>query len=139
MTLQDDWNKTSADARKILGNNANIPKGKMSVALKAMQDYGAIVPTLTAARDALEKKILDAQNAASKVQNALREAGNEVTDDDYNLDARKPDDKKKIDQASAIFDKFFNAWSKTIVDYVKMLDELDKHLAHVDKFKAAKT
>jgi hypothetical protein len=38
---------------------------------------------------------------------------------------RKPDDKKKIDQAQAIFDKFFMQAQETMEGNIKNLDELD--------------
>jgi hypothetical protein len=138
MSLQEDWNKTLADAKKVLGNSAKIPTGKMAVVFKSVQDAQTIAPGITAARDAFSKKILDMQNVYSKVKNALREASNEVSDDDYDLDEKKPEDKKKIDQAEAIFKKFFDSSAQKIDNYIKMLDEIDKHMEHARKFTVTK-
>lgn len=138
MGLQEDWNKTVADAKKVLGNTAKIPTGRMATVFKTVHDVEATGPGIVQARDAFAKKILDMQNGWTRVKNALREAKNQVADDDYGLSEKNPADKKKIDQAEALFVKFFNSVMGDIDDYVKNLDEIDKHMEHARKFKATK-
>jgi len=128
MALQDDWNKATADAKKVLGSNANIPNGRMSDALKAMQDFHSVGRGFKSARDALDKSITEMQKAISKVQSALNEADKEVTAAKYHLDPKKPDDKKKIDQADVIFEKFFSQWTKLAGEHIKFLDDIEKHV-----------
>jgi hypothetical protein len=125
-------------AKKALGSSAVIPMGKMSAALKNVADGNKLVPGFTAAREALEKKILELQNAGSKIKNSLAQADDQISDDDYSLDPKKPDDKKKIDQAQAIFSKFFKSAEDEIDDIIKVTDELDKHVIQLKKYKGPK-
>jgi len=136
--LQDRWNQVVADGKKILGNNAKIPTGKMSAALRADQETDKAFNDFAAARKAFSEKILGMQNAYSKVKNALGQADDELDGSDYGLDSKKPDEKKKIDQADALFSKFFADMEGKIDDYLKQLGEVDKHMEHVTKYKIIK-
>ena len=138
MPITDSWTKTVADAKRILGSGAKIPLGKMSVVLKNVVDGNKHTPAVEAARDALEKQILEMQNAGSKIKNSLALADDEVSDYDYGLDPKKPDDKKKIDQAQALFTKFFQSSEQEIDDFIKATNELNKHVIQLGKYKASK-
>jgi hypothetical protein len=96
-----------ADAKKVLGNSAKVSDKSMQVVIGAAVDFSKLWDAFNAMREAMKKKLLDLQNAESKVKNSLVQADDELTEDNYGLDPKKPDDKKKIDQAQAIFTKFF--------------------------------
>ncbi|HUB81276.1 MAG TPA: hypothetical protein VMB03_20890 [Bryobacteraceae bacterium] len=136
--LQERWNQAVADARKILGNNAKIPNGKMSVALRADNDTDKVFADYAKARDEFSKKILAMQDAYSRVKNALGQADDEVDDSDYGMDNKKPDEKKKIDQADALFSKFFADMEGRLDNYLKQLGEVNRHMEHVTKYKITK-
>jgi hypothetical protein len=128
-----DWPKTLADAKTILGNSAKIPSGKMPGVLKNKDDYNKLANAFGTLVETMEKKLLELQNAASKIKNSVDQADNEISDDNYGLDARKPDDKKKIDQAQALFTKYFKSCDQEVDDMMKVLGQLDKHLEQLGK------
>jgi hypothetical protein len=66
----------------------------------------------------------------------MSQFADEITDDDYGLDPKKPDDKKKIDQAQKLFTDYFKDSQKDVDDMMKTIDELDKHLIQLSKYKA---
>jgi hypothetical protein len=131
------WDKALADAKKVLGNSAKVSDKRMQVTISSAVDANKLWDAFNAMREAMKKKLLDLQNAESKVKNSLVQADDEISDDDYGLDPKKPDDKKKIDQAQAIFSKFFKEKQKNMDDNIKNLDELDKHLMDIQKYKRA--
>jgi len=135
MPITDEWNKTLANAKRILGNGATIPVGKMTMVIKNVAEGNKFIPGVEAARDALEKRVLDMQNAGSRIKNSLALADDEISDFDYGLDPKKPDDKKKIDQAQALFTKFFQNSEREIDDFIKSTNELNKHVIQLDKYK----
>jgi len=130
-----DWNKTLADAKKILGSRAVIPENKMSVVQKNRADANKFVPEINTMREALEKKILQWQNVISKSRNSLDAADDEISDATYGLDPKKPDDKKKIDQAEALFTKFFKSVEQEYDDYAKYAAAIAKHVIQLNSYK----
>lgn len=112
-----------------------VPLGKIQATLKTVDEGNKVAQGTNASREALEKKIVEFQTAASKIEHSLDAANDELSDDDYGLDSKKPDDKKKIDQAQAIFKKFYERSSKEITDLIKTTDELNKHIIQMQKYK----
>jgi hypothetical protein len=131
------WDKTLADAKKILGTGAVVPVGKMAGVTKNLAEYNKAGDGFVTLRETLEKKLLELENGASKVKNSLGQAADEITDDDYGLDPKKPDDKKKIDQAQALFKAFFKGKQQDVADMFKTIDDLDKHLIQLGKYKGS--
>jgi hypothetical protein len=129
------WDKAVADAKKILGPSAKIPDKKMDGAFKAADEASKAWDGLGTLREGMKKKILEVQTADSKVENTLKQAEDEFDNEDFGLDDSKPDDKKKIDSAHKIFDKFFDDAQKNFDENNKNLDELDKHLINIAKYK----
>ena len=135
MSSSAAWNKTVADAKKILGNTAKIPEQRVQLAIKFALESNKVWDGFNALREAMKKKILEQQNADSKVMNTLHQAWDEIQESDFGLDDSKPDDKKKIAQATAVFNKFFTDTKKTWDENDKNIDELDKHLMNIAKYK----
>jgi hypothetical protein len=135
MSKSAAWDKAVADAKKILGPSAKIPDKKMDVVFKAAEDANKAWDGLGTLRDGMKKKILDVENLDSKVGNSLQSVSDEFDDEEFGLDSKKPDDKKKIDQAQAIFSKFFKDAEKIFDENNKNLDELNKHLIDIVKYK----
>jgi hypothetical protein len=128
MGLASDWNKSLADAKKILGNSAKIPVDTMSVVQKNMDDANKFCPEITTMREALEKKVLAWQNAVKKIGTSLDAAEDHICGCGYKLDPKKPDDKKKMDQADALFTEFFKSHEKRGVDYENAVADIVKHV-----------
>ncbi|HEX3745359.1 MAG TPA: hypothetical protein VHW09_15555 [Bryobacteraceae bacterium] len=102
------WDKAIGDAKKVLGNSAKINDKRMQAVTKDAIEASKLWDALGVMRDAMKKKVFEIENADSKVKNGLSQAYDEITGDDFGLDDSKPEDKKKIVQATAIFDKFFD-------------------------------
>jgi hypothetical protein len=134
--ISNDWNQTLAGAKKILGPSGKVSAGKMGAVFKSADDGNKQSTHFEAARAAIEKVIADMQAAAAKVKIALSQADDEISDDDYNLDPKKPDEKKKIDQVQTLFSKFFADQKAVMDDYNKTLDDLDRHIIQLKKYKA---
>ena len=137
MSSSAAWNKTVADAKKVLGNTAKVPEQKVQLAIKFALESNKVWDAFNVLREAMKKKILEQQNADSKVMNTLHQAWDEISESDFGLDDSKPEDKKKIAQAVAVFDKFFTETKKTWDQNDKNIDELDKHLMNIAKYKRA--
>jgi predicted nucleotide-binding protein len=135
MSKSATWDKAMADAKKVLGNSAKIPDKKMDGAFKAADEASKAWDGLGTLRDGMKKKILEVQNVGSKVENALKQAQDEFDDSGFGLDDSQPDDKKKIALAQAIFDKFFDQARQNQKDNNTNLDELDKHLIDIKKYR----
>jgi hypothetical protein len=135
MGITDDWNKTLADAKKTLGTSAKIPEAKMQNVLQKVKEGNKLGPAFATARDALEKKIEDLQDAGSKIKNALSLANAELSKNNFGLDPKKPDDKKKIDAAQKAFSQFFQDSGKEIDDIISKTNELDKHMEQLSDYK----
>jgi hypothetical protein len=129
------WDKTLADAKKALGTSAKVPDGKMAGVIAKGNDVLKAYTQFSTSREGIKKTLLALQDAASTYKNALAQAEEEISDDDYGLDDKSPDDKKKIGQAQALFKKFFQTREQVADTNIKNLDELDKHLMNLSKYK----
>jgi len=138
MYIEDLWKTSTADARKILGSRGDIPAGRISQFFKFRKDMEQVIAAFAKSKVDLGNRLLDLQNSVSKLQNALKDARIEVTRDDYDLDPKNPDDKKKIDAASKVLDRFFVAGATGLSEFTRQLDSLEDHLDHMEKYKAAK-
>ncbi|HUB83501.1 MAG TPA: hypothetical protein VMB03_32100 [Bryobacteraceae bacterium] len=129
------WNKAVADAKRVLGNSAKIPTKRVDDVLKDAVIAHKAFDGLDVLREQMKKKILEVQTADSRVDNGLGLAADEMDDEDFGLDSKKPDDKKKIDQAHQIFANFFKIAQKNFEDDAKNLRELNKHLIDIASYK----
>jgi len=129
------WDKAVAEAKTILGSSAKIPTAWLQTTLKRGDEAEKAWDRFDTTRETLKKQLVEAQDAASKVKNALVQAQDEISDEDFGLNEKDPDDKKKIDQAQAIFQNFFANAKKVQDTDIKNLDELDKHLINLSKYK----
>jgi hypothetical protein len=112
--IEENWNKTLADAKKILGNNAKIPVDKMSVVLKDLADANKASDEFDALLAPIQKKLAEWRAAVAKTKTSMVAADGQISNDHYALDPKKPDDKKKIDQAKALFTKFFKSTEESL-------------------------
>ncbi len=133
--MADDWNASSAKAQKILGKDAKIPQPKFLS--KAGSEYTAAWAAFMKARQDLEAKVLDMQNLESKMKNTFKQFEDSIEETDFGLDEKNKDDAKKIKDAQAIL----MGYCDTVIGFrdeaIKNLDELDKHLMNIAKYKQA--
>ena len=127
-----DWNKAKAQALKILGDGAEVPDLADPI-LKASKAYNDTNTAFKESREAAEAKLLEMDNAAAAFLNALQQFRSRVEKSEYNLDAKK--DAKKIQQAQKILTGELDGAIKELKVIDKTLDELDKHMIQLGKYK----
>jgi triphosphoribosyl-dephospho-CoA synthetase len=127
-----DWGKASADAMKILGDKAKIPPVPAAVN-KACAAFEKATTAFLAARDACADKLLEVENTNDAVGNALKQFSAVIDKEDFNLDAKA--DAKNIQQAQKILQDSLTESAKKVAKNDKDLDELDKHLIQIGKYK----
>lgn len=129
-----DWDKAKAAAMKILGPKAKVPDVPATI-LKAHDGWDKANDAFKDSRDGCEAKLLDIENAASGMQNAIKQFIAQVEKSTFGLDAKSKDDAKKVAQAQKILTGELNGALKEATDNMKMLDELDKHLIQLGNYK----
>jgi hypothetical protein len=125
------------DATKILGDKAQFPDEKPDMT-KLQEDYGNRYETFDDARSKLEDAIQDFENTIKSFENGLKTNRAAYEKEDFGLDPKNKDDKKKIDQALKIFMDFFARIEKRIDDRYKEIEELNKHAIQLRKYTAPK-
>ena len=131
--MADDWNASVSKAQKILGKDAKIPQPKFLS--KFASDYSASWAAFLKAREDLEAKVLAMQDLESKTKNLMQQFSDKLESDDFGLDDDNKDDVKKIKDALEILVGFWDTRIKVRDENIKNLDELDKHLMNIRKYK----
>ncbi|MBV9757750.1 MAG: hypothetical protein JO047_11890 [Alphaproteobacteria bacterium] len=129
---------TQQQAQKILGDKAQFPPEKPDMD-KLQDDYGKAFQAFDDARSKLEDAVQDFENAISSFENGLKTNRAAYDKEDFGLDPKNPDDKKKITQALKLFMDFFAKIEKRVQDRYKEIEELNKHAIQLAKYKAPKT
>jgi len=132
--MSAEWDKSKAAALKILGKDGKIPDMPAGVE-KAADSMGKASEALDKSREELESKLLELQNANDGVKNGLKQFLAKVEKDDLGLDSKNKDDLKKIQQARKLLTDRLQAGVKHYDGDDKMLDELDKHVIQLGKYK----
>ena len=130
-----EWDKTKAAALKILGKDGDVPDPPANL-LKAVDSVKSTDDNFNKGREDLEAKILAMQNANDATKNSLKQFQASLTKSDYGLDPKNKDDAKKIEQARKIILDRLTVGFKRVADNEKFLDELDKHLIQLSKYKS---
>jgi hypothetical protein len=129
-----EWDITKASALKILGKDAEVPD-MPDVVQKAADDMGKANQEFDKAREDCESKVLAVQNANDALRNALKQFEGKIEKADFKLNSKKPDDLKKIVQARKLLTDRLNHAVQYYEKNDKMLDEVDKHLIQLGKYK----
>ncbi len=128
-----DWDKAKAAALKILGAKAQVPDLPPTVG-KASDEFDKANDAFKASREDCESKLLDIENANDAFKNAVKQFMAQVEKSNFQLDPKN--DAKKIQQAEKLLTAELKAALKIFETNEKMLDELDKHLIQMNKYKA---
>jgi hypothetical protein len=123
-----------AQVMKILGKDADLPKEKADFD-KIMETINKDHENFNKVRDQLEAAVLDSENSLSALENAVKQTKAIYEKADFGLDPKRPDDAKKIKHAQQIFSAAFSAVQKNLATSTKNLDELDKHVIQMGKYK----
>jgi hypothetical protein len=129
-----DWDKAKAAAIKILGNKAVVPDLPASIN-KASETFDKTNDAFKASREECEGKLLEIEDATSALGNAVKQFQASVEKSDFKLDSKNKDEAKKIQQARKILTGELGSASKDLAAITKVLDELDKHLIQLGKYK----
>lgn len=127
-----DWDKAKAQALKTLGDGAEIPDLADPI-LKASKAFTDAQTAFKSSREACEGKLLEVDNANAAMLNALEQFRARIEKNEFKLDAKK--DAKKIQQAQKILTGELDGAIKGLKANDKMLDELDKHMIQLGKYK----
>ncbi len=133
--MKGDWNTAKAAAMKVLGDKAEVPDLPSTIT-KAEEAFEKSSAAFDKSRADCESALLDVQNALSAVKNAGKQFTASIEKSDFELDSKT--DAKKIQQGQKILLTSLQGSSKNIDDNDKILDELDKHLVQMGKYKLAK-
>jgi chromosome segregation ATPase len=129
-----DWDKAKAAALKILGNKAVVPDLPASIN-KASETFDKTNDAFKASREDCEDKLLEIEDATSALGNAVKQFQATIEKSDFKLDSKNKDEAKKIQQAQKILTGELSSASKQLATITKILDELDKHLIQLGKYK----
>ena len=128
------WDKAKGDALKILGAKGNVPDMPDTVE-KAADVMGKADDEFVKGRKALEANVLALENANDGVVNSLKQFVAKIETSDFGLDLKNKDDLRKILQARQMLLAKLNTGIKQRQNDDKMLDELDKHIEQLGKYK----
>lgn len=128
------WDDAKAAALKILGDKAEVPN-MPDVIQKAANDKGKSETGLDKSREDCEAKLLALQNANDALRNSLKQFEAKIEKSDFKLDSKNKDDLKKIQKARKLLTGKLDGAIKYCNDEDKTLDELDKHLIQLEKYK----
>ena len=126
------------EAKKILGDKAEFPAEKPDMS-KLQEEYAKKRDAFEEARTKIEDAIQEFEDAITTFQNGLKTNRTIYDKDDYGLDPKDKEDKKKIDKANKIFMEFFTNIEKNVTDRFKEIDELNKHAIQMRKYAPPKT
>jgi hypothetical protein len=128
------WDDAKAAALKILGKDAEVPDLPDTIT-QAGTNRTKANGEFDKGREDCEAKVLAVQNANDSLRNALKQFEAKIEKSDFKLDSKKKEDLQKIQKARQLLTGKLNAAIKLNEDDDKMLDEVDKHLIQLGKYK----
>jgi deoxyribodipyrimidine photolyase len=132
--MADNWDGADKEAMKVLGEKAKMPKWPAAVD-KAKAGEDKTFDEFDKVRQDLKKKLVAEQDAVEKLKDALSQFQDEIEGNNFGLDPKNKDDKKKIDSARRILSGKIEEYMDTRDDDFKNLKELDKHLVNIADYK----
>ncbi len=128
--MADNWDGADKEAMKVLGEKAKLPKWPTAID-KAKAGEDKTFDEFDKTRQDLKKKLVAEQDSVEKLKDALSQFQDEIEGNNFGLDAKNKDDKKKIDDARKILSGKLKEYMDTRDDDFKNLKELDKHLVNI--------
>src|SRR5262249_33860632 len=119
-------------AKKVLGDDAKFPPIKVNLD-DLEKKIGETWEKFDEGRDKLETLLKAHEDALDSFANGLKLVGDAYVVDDFGLDEKK--DAKKIKQAQQGFAAFFAGEKQQSAKIDKVIDELQKHLVQLEKYK----
>jgi hypothetical protein len=125
-------------AKKVLGDKAKIPDPKDDPK-KLKDDFEKAFDKLDVARGNVESELLGVENAISAYKNGQKQNAAVYQRADFSLNEKSKDDAKKIKLAQKLFSDYFATAQSAADKEMKALDELDKHVIQLSKYKPSLT
>jgi hypothetical protein len=125
------WVTAVGKAKNALGSSGKIPTKRMEAVLKDAVTAAKSFDGLGGLMEQMKKKVLEVQTANSKIVHELALASDEMDDEDFGLDPRKPEDKKKIDQAHKVLAKFIEAAKNDCDQNINGLRAFDRTMGDI--------
>jgi predicted RNase H-like nuclease (RuvC/YqgF family) len=129
-----DWDKAKPAALKVLGDGAEVPDLPDTVK-KASDEFEKANNEFKKSREDCEAKLLALQNSNDAMRNAVKQFEAKIEKSDFKLDSKNKEALKKIQKARKLLTDTLNVAIKGLTDNDNMLDELDKHLIQLGKYK----
>jgi hypothetical protein len=129
-----EWDKLKTDALKVLGDGAEVPDLPDNIK-SSLKELGKFNSEFNKSRDDIEAKLLAKQNANDAFLNSLKQFAAKIEKSDFELDPKNKEDLKKIQKARQLLTDSLEKNMKLWRDDDKMLDELDKHVIQLGKYK----
>jgi len=113
---------------KILGKDAFSPAFR-SEAIDALDDANMAAVALNKQKKDILKMVEDYEDVIAKIRNAAKQYSAKVAKADFDLDDKKPDEKKKLMQVRKILTDSMNDLDRQCQDSLKSVDAIEKALA----------
>jgi hypothetical protein len=132
--MEVDWDKSRQAALKILGDKGEVPDLPDTIN-QGGDDFDKAAGEFKKSREDCEAKLLAMENVNDAQRNAVKQFLAKIEKSDLGLDPSSKDDLKKIQKARKQLTDTLDASVKHFTDNDKILDELDKHLIQLGKYK----
>ncbi len=126
-----------AKAKKVLGDAAKFPDRKVDIGELGKKQKEAF-EAFYKARDEMGGLLESCANTTDAVINGVKRLSVSYEKNNFGLDEKKKDDAKKIKQAQKNFSGFFKEEVATLSRIENTVDELEKHLVQLSKYKGPK-
>jgi hypothetical protein len=133
----ETWDSAKAAAMKILGDKGKVPDLPDNIS-KSGDDLSKAWNEFDKGREDCESKLLTVQNTNDAVRNGLKQFDAKIQKEEFNLDSKNKDDLQKILKARKLLGGTIQTAVKNREADDKMLDEVDKHLIQLGKYKPPK-
>jgi hypothetical protein len=126
-----------AKATKILGKDAKFPDRKVDIG-KLGETQKTAYDAFSKTRDDLSNRLADFENANQAIMTGLKQLAAAYEKNDFGLNPKNKDDLKRITMAQKLFSNFFAGEIKAMETMDKGIDELEKHLVQLSRYKGPK-
>ena len=133
--MADGWDAEQAAVKKILGQKGKLPKPPPAF-INGRTAIEKAATAFTTASTVFTGKLEALQEASSNLLNAGSQFQSQIAKEDFGLDPKDADDKKKIDEARKNLDAYFSNGNKKMTTNIKTLAEFEKHLDQMADYKS---
>jgi hypothetical protein len=119
---------------KLFGGGVTLPDPKVNID-NLYDKRHDLFEQFKKVRDDLADIMEKYEDANGALKNGVKRMADIYVDDDFGLDRKNKDDAKKLDQAHKLYKAFFDNCLKGLTENEKAVDELQKHLVQLSRYK----